>query len=301
VGTIRAGAESAGQRLDRFLTRRLPERSRAQLQQWIEAGHVTVEGQPTKASRRLRGGETIVIHEPAPAPAGAFPEAIPLAILYEDEDLVAINKPAGLVVHVGAGRGSGTLVNALLHRYGVLGAGGDAARPGIVHRLDRGTSGVMVAARTEEALRRLARQFAQRETEKRYLALVEGAPRAAEGEIDRSIARDPRRRTRMTARLQHGREAHTEWKVRERFAGYTLLEVLLGTGRTHQIRVHLAAEGHPIAGDTLYGARRQLALERPFLHAWRLCVLSPSTGRPLHFEAPLAPELEAFLEALRAV
>ena len=294
---LEPGSGDAGLRLDHFLASRLSEYSRARLQEWIADGRVRVNGEAArKSSLKLRGGERIEVEPAELKPLRAYAEEIPLDVLYEDDDVVAVNKPAGLVVHAGAGRSSGTLVNALLHRFGGLsGVGGDL-RPGIVHRLDKGTSGVLLVARTDTAHRKLASQFAARTVEKTYLALVEGSLRGEQGVIDAPIARDPVRRTRMTARLQSGRSAHTEYKVVQRLRGFALLEVRIGTGRTHQIRVHLASIGHPVAGDTTYGARAQPALGRPWLHAQRIRFDSPSRGERITVEAPLPPELGEWKE-----
>jgi len=285
----------AGQRLDHFLAARMAQFSRARIQQWIAEGRVRVNGAEKKASWKVRAGERIEVEPAEPPPLRAFPEEIPLDILYEDDAVAAINKPAGLVVHAGAGRSSGTLVNALLHRYGTLSESGDALRPGIVHRLDKGTSGVILVARTEAAHRSLAQQFASRTVEKVYLALVEGRVAPGEGVIDKPIERDPVRRTRMTARTGRGRAALTEYRVLEECGRFTLLEVRIRTGRTHQIRVHLASIGHPVAGDTLYGAAaRPAGLEppgRPWLHAWRIGFTSPATGERLLVEAPVPEAL----------
>lgn len=285
----------AGQRLDHFLAAKMPGHSRARLQSWIAEGRVRAGGAARKPSWKIRAGERIEVEPAEPPPLRAFPEEIPLEILYEDDAVAAVNKPAGLVVHAGAGRFSGTLVNALLHRYGRLSESGGAERPGIVHRLDKGTSGVILVARTEAAHRSLAQQFASRSVEKVYLALVEGRVAAAEGVIDRPIERDPVRRTRMTARTGRGRAALTEYRVLERFPRFTLLEVRIRTGRTHQIRVHLASIGHPVAGDTLYGAAaRPAGIEspgRPWLHAWRIGFTSPATGGRVAVEAPLPEDL----------
>lgn len=285
----------AGQRLDHFLAARMAQFSRARIQAWIEEGRVRVNGAAKKASWKVRAGERIEVEPAGPPPLRAFPEEIPLEILYEDEAVAAINKPAGLVVHAGAGRAAGTLVNALLHRYGELSEGGDALRPGIVHRLDKGTSGVILVARTDAAHRSLAQQFASRTVEKVYLALVEGRVAPEEGVIDQPIERDPVRRTRMTARTGRGRAALTEYRVLQHLERFTLLEVRIRTGRTHQIRVHLASIGHPVAGDTLYGAAaRPAGLEppgRPWLHAWRIGFTSPATGERLLVEAPVPEEL----------
>lgn len=292
----------AGQRLDHFLAEKMAGHSRARIQAWIEDGRVRAGGALRKASWKVRAGERIEVEPAEPPPLRAFPEDIPLEILYEDEAVIAVNKPAGLVVHAGAGRAAGTLVNALLHRYGKLSEAGGAMRPGIVHRLDKGTSGVILVARTEAAHRSLAQQFASRTVEKVYLALVEGRVEAAQGVIDRPIERDPVRRTRMTARTGRGRKALTEYRVVERFEKFTLLEVRIRTGRTHQIRVHLASTGHPVAGDTLYGAAARPAglepLGRPWLHAWRIGFVSPVSGERVTVEAPLPEELARWKRSL---
>src|SRR5437763_5229203 len=236
--------------------------------------------------------------DPAPlAPLTATPEDIPLTVLYEDDDMVAIDKPSGMVVHAGAGVRSGTLVNALVHRFASLSTAGGDLRPGIVHRLDRFTSGVLLVAKTDAAHRQLAAQFSGRQVEKVYLALVHGSVRQESGRIERPIARDPAHRTRMTARLTAGRAAWSEYRVLRRFQRFTLLEVRIGTGRTHQIRVHLSSVGHPVAGDTLYGGKA-LPYGRFFLHAWRIRFRSPSTGEPVSIEAPLPPELADWLASL---
>jgi 23S rRNA pseudouridine1911/1915/1917 synthase len=297
LATYVVAESEAGQRLDHFLSREMPEHSRARIQEWIDAGRALVGGVPKKSAYKLRAGETIEI-EPADAkPLSAFPEDIPLEILYEDEDVIAVNKAAGMVVHAGAGRHEGTLVNALLHRYGALSEAGGPLRPGIVHRIDKGTSGVLLVARSDAAHRALAAQFAAREVEKTYLALVQGAMERETGTIESAIMRDPVRRTRMTARRGTGRAAHTEYRVLERLGKFSYLEIRIGTGRTHQIRVHLASIGHPVAGDALYGAAT--APEgRPFLHAWRITFTSPSRGGRVTVEAPLAEELEAWKRRL---
>ncbi|MGH9656954.1 MAG: RluA family pseudouridine synthase, partial [Bryobacteraceae bacterium] len=247
-------ADGGALRLDQFVHARLPQYSRARVQEWIKSGRVRVNGQPARPSRALRAGDVIDAEPADPPPLRASPEDIPLAILYEDDDVVAIDKPAGMVVHSGAGVRSGTLVNALLHRFGSLSGAGGADRPGIVHRLDRHTSGVLLVAKNDAAHRHLAAQFAARRVRKVYLALVHGAVRAAEGRIERPVARDPVRRVRMTTRVATGRGAITDYRVLRRWKKFTLLEVRIGTGRTHQIRVHLSSLGHPVAGDSLYGA-----------------------------------------------
>jgi 23S rRNA pseudouridine1911/1915/1917 synthase len=294
---FQAEAGDAGKRLDRFLTDKLQTESRARVQQLLRDGRVSVEGARAKASHRLRGGEAIAMEWEARPPLRAFPEDIPLEVLYEDEDLIAVNKPAGMPVHAGAGRQAGTLVNALLHRFDKLSQLGGELRPGIVHRLDRLTSGVLLAAKNDPAHRALAEQFRRRQVEKTYIALVQGSLEPERGRISAPIARDLLRRRRMTARRRSGREALTEYRVLRRWPGYTLLEVRIHTGRTHQIRVHLSNLGHPVAGDTLYGARGGL-LARNFLHAARIRFRHPRTGTPLEFSAPLPPELQAFLDGL---
>lgn len=292
---FRTEANTAGERLDHYLQTRMSGYSRARLQAWIKQGLVRVDGAAAKPSTTLRGGETIEVTPAEPPPLKAEPEDAPIEVLYEDASVIAVNKPAGLVVHAGAGAHSGTLVNRLVHHFQALSRVGGELRPGIVHRLDRGTSGVMLVARTDAAHRALAAQFSGRTTEKTYLALVEGRVEAASGRITKPIARDPAHRTRMTARLDRGREALTEYRVLKRFKSFTYLEVRIGTGRTHQIRAHFAAIGHPVAGDKLYGAR---PAERIFLHAWRIRFDSPATGERVSVEAPLPDGLRGWLEKL---
>jgi 23S rRNA pseudouridine1911/1915/1917 synthase len=284
---------------------RLGQFSRARIQQWIRDGRVLVNGSAARPSRQVRAGESIAV-EPAEAPPlHAAAEDIPLHVLYENADLVAIDKPAGMVVHAGAGVHSGTLVNALLHRFGKLSGVGGAMRPGIVHRLDRYTSGVLLVAKNDAAHQALAEQFSTRQVEKTYIALVHGQVKAESGRIDRPIARDPAHRTRMTARLSEGRAAWSEYRVVKRFERFTLLEVRIGTGRTHQIRVHLSGLGHPVVGDTLYGAPAKVegmaALGRYFLHAHRIRFHLPTTGEEVTVVSPLPSELEEWLDGLLAV
>jgi len=293
--SFRTEARDAGERLDHYLAAQMQSQSRARLQAWIKEGLVLVDGAAAKPSTTLRGGETIEVTPANPPPLKAEPEDAPIEILYEDAAVIAVNKPAGLVVHAGAGAHSGTLVNRLVHHFQTLSQVGGELRPGIVHRLDRGTSGVMLVARNDAAHRALAAQFSGRTTEKTYLALVEGHVKAESGRIAKPITRDPVHRTRMTARLDHGREALTDYRVLRRFEKFTYLEVRIGTGRTHQIRAHFAAIGHPVAGDKLYGAR---PAERIFLHAWRIRFDSPATGDRVTVEAPLPEELKQWLEKL---
>ncbi len=292
-------ADTPGERLDRALAARIPDLSRTRIQALIKAGHITVNGSPSgKPSYRLEGGEVIAVYLPPPERSEIVPEDIPLVVLYEDEDLIAIDKPAGMVVHPAYGHTSGTLVNAVLYRWPELAQVGDQHRAGIVHRLDKDTSGVIVVARTPQAHRALAAQFEARTTRKRYLALVEGNPASATGRIEAPIGRNPRQRKQMAV-VRKGREAITEFNVLAYYADHALLEIFPRTGRTHQIRVHLAFIGHPIVGDTVYGRRKQrIKLKRHFLHAADLTVRSPSTGEPLTFSAPLPVGLQNILDKL---
>ena len=313
-------AEAAGQRLDLFLAAHLEGVSRSRVQLLIEQGDVQVDGAQEKPRLKLRGGEHIeIIGEPHPAPLKAEAEAIPLDVVYEDEDLAVVNKPAGMMVHAGSGqtedaRHRGTLVNALLHRFQALSSTGGELRPGIVHRLDKSTSGLIVVAKNDRAHAALAALFSGRKIHKTYLALVHGAVERAKGTIAAAVSRDPLRRTRMTTRRAEGRSAVSHIHVRERitspYGAFTLVEVCIETGRTHQIRVHLQSLGHPVVGDTLYGAPRQIAqsehptegmqLGRNFLHAAHLEFAHPKTGRPISIDAPLPAELTEFLGKLRA-
>jgi len=333
--TFEATAEAKGQRLDHFLVAQLEDVSRSRVQLLIDQGDVLVNGIVEKASLKLRGGERIdITGEPHPAPLKAMAEEIPLDVVYEDADLAVINKPAGMMVHAGSGqsedeRSRGTLVNALLFRFKALSATGGDLRPGIVHRLDKDTSGLIVVAKNDRAHASLAEMFSSRQIKKTYIALVQGAVERAKGTINASVGRDPLRRTRMTAKpLGDARTAVTHYEVvrrlANRFGKFTLIRVRIETGRTHQIRVHMASIGHPVVGDTLYGgsgqltdqvasqaatskaARRKsepekLKLGRNFLHAAQLEFPHPKTGKVLQLEAPLPAELEAFLQSLEGV
>ena len=298
--TLTSSAADAGKRLDVFLQERLSEFSRSRLQDWIKSGRVHVDGAAPRASARLRGGETIEVEPVAPPPLRAFAEELPLTILYEDADVIAVDKPAGMAVHAGAGRHSGTLVNALLHHFGTLSQAGGEERPGIVHRIDRLTSGILLVARNDAAHRKLAEQFSSRRIEKVYLALVHGALKQDHGRIEQPISRDPVRRIRMTARGRGGRPAFTEYRVLRRFAGFTYVEVQIKTGRTHQIRVHFSNLGHAVAGDALYGAPAKEAAElgRYFLHAHRLRFEQPTTGAPIALVSPLPESLVNWMNGL---
>jgi len=302
-----ASDDDAGLRLDQFLARHLPDASRSQIQRWIRDGHVSVSRGHVKPALEVSPGLVAEVTIPGAAPANVEAEALPLRLVYEDEDIAVVDKPAGMVVHPGAGHARGTLVNALLHHVAGLSGVGGRERPGIVHRLDRGTSGVMVIAKHDRAHRALARQFHDREVEKEYLALVWGTPRAGET-IDRPIGRDPRHRQKMSSRSRRRRTAVTLILEVEPLGSVSLVRVTIRTGRTHQIRVHLGEAGHPVAGDALYGGARRNApgrlaaagrLSSPFLHAARLAFSHPMDGRPLTFEAPLPADRAELVEALR--
>lgn len=324
--TLTPTLDNAGQRLDQYLAANLQDTSRSRIQQLIQQGNVLVDETPAKPSFRLRGGERITITGPIQLPPlRAVAEEIPLDVIYEDDDLAVINKPAGMMVHAGAGatndaRNRGTLVNALLHRFAQLSSSGGELRPGIVHRLDRETSGLMVVAKNDESHRRLARQFSSREVHKTYQALVQGCPKQERGTIRSSISRDAQRRTRMTTNGSGGRSAVTHYVIKRKldtvYGKFALLELKIETGRTHQIRVHLASLGHPVVGDTLYGAAAELksgsgkkrkpgqpatiALGRNFLHSAALEFKHPRSGEELRFVSDLPSELQEFLEKFGA-
>lgn len=318
--TIDVPAEAAGQRLDHFLALQLEGVSRSRVQLLLEQGGVTVDGRHEKPSCKLRGGERILITaDPHPAPLKAAPEPIPLDVVYEDADIAVVNKPAGMMVHAGSGssdeaRSRGTLVNALLYRFNQLSSTGGELRPGIVHRLDKETSGLIVVAKNDSAHAALGAMFAGRRVKKTYIALVHGAMERQRGTITAAVSRDRVRRTRMTTRpTENARSAVSHFEVvrqlTSRFGKFTLLRVRIETGRTHQIRVHMASIGHPVVGDTLYGGAGQLTdqaaqrrgqqerlkLGRNFLHAARLEFTHPISGKPVDLEAPLPDELEGFL------
>jgi 23S rRNA pseudouridine1911/1915/1917 synthase len=298
--------EEAGVRVDRYLTNILGDHSRSQIQRLIKEGQITIAGGDVRANRVVHAGEVIVVDIPEPVNPRPGPEALDLEILYQDADIGVINKPAGMVVHPAAGHATGTLVNALLHEMTDLSGIGGELRPGIVHRLDRGTSGLMVVAKNDRAHAELARQFHDREVEKEYVALVWGVVQAGR-RIDLPIGRDPADRKKMSARARRARSATTRVTKALQMPGVTLLHVAISTGRTHQIRVHLSAIGHPIVGDAVYGGLRRrvpgdlrpvLALDRPFLHAGRLVFHHPDDGRKMEFEAPLPHDLQSVLDLI---
>lgn len=318
--------ENAGERLDRFLACKLDNVSRSRVQQLISEEKILINNQPAKASYKLRGGETItILGEPQRPPLKAVPEDIPLDIVYEDDDLAVINKPAGMMVHAGAGftdhaRNRGTLVNALLHHMASLSSVSGELRPGIVHRLDKETSGLIIVAKNDGAHRKLSAQFSAREVKKKYIALAHGWVKKDSGTIDQSISRDRIRRTRMTTRLSGGRSAVTHYRVVRRldtrFGKFTLLEIKIDTGRTHQIRVHMAVMGHPVVGDTTYGAPLEMksktppsrknrekggapvSLQRNFLHAAELEFRHPRSGQTISLKTEMPPELRGFLREI---
>jgi 23S rRNA pseudouridine1911/1915/1917 synthase len=311
--TLDVPFDATPDRLDRFLAVAFPELSRSQIKRLIDEGAVTLDGADAKAALKLRGGEKISVTLPEPAPVETAPEPIPLSILYEDAALIVIDKPAGLVVHPAPGHPGGTLVNALLHHCDDLGGIGGELRPGIVHRLDKDTSGVMVASKNDAAHLNLARQFKRHSIRRRYRALVHGLVKQAEGTVDQEIGRHPVHRKKMSVQCRRGRRAVTHWRVLSRYDRdrLSLLELSLETGRTHQIRVHLSALGHPVVGDPLYGNPRLVraledarleklirSLNRQFLHAWLLGFEHPGTGEYLEFQAPMPAELQTILAYL---
>jgi 23S rRNA pseudouridine1911/1915/1917 synthase len=318
---FRVQLEDSGKRLDQYLTAVLGTVSRSRVQELVEQGKALVDGRVVRASHRLRGDEEITILGPAERPPiRAQAEDIPLEIVHEDQALAVINKPAGMTVHAGSGNAEhnrGTLVNALLHHFVSLSSVSGELRPGIVHRLDKETSGLIVVAKTDESHRKLAAQFAGREVKKKYLALVQGWPRRNSGTIESKISRDRVQRKRMTAQLATGRHAVSHYSVLKKidspYGKFALLEVRIETGRTHQIRVHLSSIGHPIVGDTLYGAahllkaapgkrlpgmKQEISPPRNFLHAAEIQFAHPVSKLSLNFSAPLAPELQSFLNLL---
>lgn len=304
----------AGQRLDSFVAGRLADCSRSHAGLLIRRGMIHVDGQPCKPGYKVKTHEQVVVQIPSPVPSELVAEPLPIDILFEDKDLIVINKPAGMVVHPAAGHHSGTLVHGILHHCPDLEGIGAEKRPGIVHRLDKDTSGIMVVAKNAIAHHALSRQFKNRNIQKHYLALIIGSPKASGGRIDLPVGRHPVERKKMSTRGSRGRDALTLWTVRERFSGATLLDVELKTGRTHQIRVHCQAMGFPLAGDPVYGHRgalKRLAKSNPdlyqalkkarrqMLHAYRLSFSHPGKDELLTFEAPLPEDMASILEELR--
>jgi len=301
-------------RLDLFISRQLEGETRAAVQRLIEAGNVLVDGRPSRASLKLKGGEQVTVEIPAPSEATPKPESIPLEVLYEDHDLIVVNKPAGMVVHPGPGNSSGTLVNALLAHCSDLSGIGGELRPGIVHRLDKGTSGVLVAAKNDRAHQGLSAQFHVHSVKRIYLALVFGNPPEDGGKIEGIIGRHPTERLRQSLKARHGKHSVTRWRVKERYGRITLVELRLETGRTHQIRVHLTESGFPLLGDPLYpdgGRVNNLAdprlkkmitsLGRQALHARTLGFIHPVTGEYLEFSTPLPADLQALCDYLTSL
>jgi 23S rRNA pseudouridine1911/1915/1917 synthase len=304
---VEVADEHDGLRLDQFLAAVLPGRSRSHIQRLIRDGLVQTGGKHPRPSAPVHAGQRVEVEMPAAAPAAPQPQALPLPILYDDPHIVVVNKPTGMVVHPAAGHAEGTLVNALLHHVKDLSGIGGELRPGIVHRLDRGTSGVMVVAKSDRAHDELARQFHDREVDKEYIALVWGVVQAGR-RIDAPIGRDPRDRQKMSTRARRARTAVTRVTAAEQLRGVSLLHVAIATGRTHQIRVHLSAIGHPIVGDATYGGlRRQMPahlralarLDRPFLHAARIAFRHPADGARVEFTAPLPADLQQLIHELR--
>lgn len=308
--THRVDEEEAGVRLDRFLAAHHPERSRSQLASLVKQGLVRVDGRQAKPSEKLAAGAEISVHLPEVVEHVLVPEPIPLEIIHDDNDLIVLDKPAGIVVHPGAGVREGTLAAALLHYDARLGGVGGQGRCGLVHRLDQGTSGLLVIARHDEAHRALSAQFHDRKVEKVYDAIVWGRPKEPEGEIDRPIGRDPRNRVKMSTRAPRGRAALSRYRVVEEVQGFARLAVRIFTGRTHQVRVHLTAIGHPLVGDTTYGGDRSRSLidprkrqavrklDRPALHARRLVFTHPRSGERMAFVSSWPEDLLVLWEAL---
>jgi 23S rRNA pseudouridine1911/1915/1917 synthase len=303
-----------GTRLDTVVAARLSDLSRSYAGRLIRAGHIVVNGTKKKAGYPVKAGDVICVDIPPPEPLAVLPESIPLSILFEDKDVIVLAKPPGIVVHPGAGHQRGTLVNALLHHCRDLTGIGSTLRPGIVHRLDKDTSGCLVVAKNNVAHAALSQQFKTRETKKRYLALVYGAMRNPAGVIDDPVGRHPSDRKKMSTQSRQGRPAETRWYVKEHFPGMALLDIDLRTGRTHQIRVHLAALGHPVVGDPVYGGTKRWksipakdirdhikTITRQMLHAWKLAFVHPRTGHAMAFESPLPEDMASLLRTLREV
>ncbi len=309
-----ATESEAGHRLDTVIVAHLPTLSRSRASRLIRAGHITVNGLIKKPGYLTRPGDVVRSEIPSPERITCRPEAIPLSILYEDRDVIVLNKPPGLVVHPGAGHKSRTLVNALLFHCPDLEGIGGGIRPGIVHRLDKDTSGALVVAKNDMAHESLSHQFKKRQVQKRYLALVYGNMKTSAGVIDLPIGRHPTDRKKMSTESRRSRSTKTRWKIKEAFFGVTLLEIDLKTGRTHQVRVHCAAMGHPVVGDATYGRKRGWkdfpsrqtqkvvgTVRRQMLHAWQLTFLHPRTEQSMSFESPVAKDMASVLNALRTI
>jgi len=293
-------ADADGERLDLFLVRRQPELSRSHVQKLISRGAALVEGRERKGSYKLTAGESVELTLPEPEPLDIRAEDIPLSVLYEDHDIIVVDKPRGMVVHPAAGISSGTLVNALLFHCRDLSGINGALRPGIVHRLDKDTSGVMVAAKNDAAHLDLAEQIRTKSAQRTYLAVVHGNIREEAGTIKGAIGRHPTDRQRMAIVREHGKEAVTHFRVRERFGAYTLIECRLETGRTHQIRVHMTSIGHPLVNDPKYGPRKTpFAIKGQALHSRSLTLRHPATGEQMTFEAPIPEDFAGIIKALR--
>jgi 23S rRNA pseudouridine1911/1915/1917 synthase len=304
------GENEQGLRLDVFLSRKDKDLSRSRAKRLVEDGEVLVEGKSARGSHLLKLGETVSLNKPPPVSAEIVPEDIPLDILYEDESVIVVDKPPGMVVHPAAGNYGGTLVNALQFHCRDLSGIGGVMRPGIVHRLDKGTSGLMVVAKSDEAHRQLSEQFKNRRVSKHYTALVHGNLRQDEGTVDAPVGRHPVERKKMSTKSRRGKDALTRWKVLERFGAFTLLEAKIDTGRTHQIRVHLSSIGHPVVGDSVYGGSRRTIetpeiravvkkLTRQALHAGRLSFIHPVTGQEMSFVSPLPEDIGEVIRLLR--
>lgn len=289
----------AGERIDKFITMQAEEWSRSQVQLWVKEGRVTVNGEPVKNNYKVAADDEITLRVPPPKELEIKPEAIPLEILYEDADLVVVNKPRGLVVHPAPGHYTGTLVNALLHHCRDLSGINGVLRPGIVHRIDKDTSGLLVVAKNDRAHLGLAEQLKNHTVNRKYVAIVHGVIAHEMGTIDAPIGRDPKNRQQMAVVFENSKPAVTHFVVLERFKEYTLVECKLETGRTHQIRVHMKYIGHPLAGDPKYGPKKTLELDGQALHAKTLGFTHPRTGEYLEFEAPLPQELLRLIDWLR--
>jgi len=309
-----ATGPEAGRRLDTVIAGRSPELSRSYAGRLIRAGRVTVNRLPRKPGYVIKSGDIVRAEIPPPEPIDCAPEPIPLSLLHEDGHVIVLNKPPGLVVHPGPGHRTGTLVNALLYHCRDLAGIGGELRPGIVHRLDKDTSGTMVVAKSDMAAESLCSQFKKRQVEKRYLALVYGKMKASAGVIDLPIGRHPLDRKKMSTRSRRSRSTETRWRRREIFHGATLIDVDLKTGRTHQIRVHSAAMGHPVVGDTTYGGKRRWkevpsrdvqhilgSVKRQMLHAWQIAFLHPDTQKPMRFQSPVPEDMASVMESLRGL